>query len=225
MIIRRWSLYHSGELSIVGHHGEPVPHTFYRQDAEAEHLAMILPGLGYSCEMPLLYYPTELLLSLGADVLLVEYDYRQIWQEEGLSLPDKLSRVYADFYAAAGSALAQRDYVDFTVAGKSLGTFAITHLLEADLALRPQSCIYLTPLLANEQLKADVIRACPRKLFVVGTADRYYNPDLLAEVIEATDSDLLLVEGANHSLEFPGDVLGSMQTLEKVVRWIQDFLA
>lgn len=217
-------MYHSVELSMVGHRDEPVPHTFYRQDGEASHLAMILPGLGYSCHMPLLYYPTELLLSLGADVLLVEYDYRQAWQDESLSLPDKLARVYADVRAAAASALAQREYSDFTVVGKSLGTFAITHLLEADLALRPQSCIYLTPLLAYEQGKADVIRTCPRKLLVAGTADRYYNPEVLADVVDATSSELLLVEGGDHSLEYPGDAVRSIQTLEKIVRRIQDFL-
>ena len=51
--MRKSAMYHSVELSILGHHGVPVPHTFYRQDDDTEHLAMILPGLGYSCDMPL----------------------------------------------------------------------------------------------------------------------------------------------------------------------------
>jgi predicted alpha/beta-hydrolase family hydrolase len=218
-------MYHSVELSIVGHQDEPVPHTFYRQDGEAEHLAMILPGLGYTCDMPLLYYPTELLLSLGADVVLVEYDYRQPWKDDSLSLEEKLAHLYKDVSAAARAALAHREYATFTVVGKSLGTVAITHLLESELALKPQACIYLTPLLTNEQKESETIRACPRKLLVIGTADRYYNPDLLAEVVEATQSEVLLIEGADHSLEYPGDAVRSVQALETVVRKIHEFLS
>lgn len=213
------------ELSIVGHHGASVPHTLYRQDGDTGHLAMVLPGLRYSCDMPLLYYPTEILLALGADVLLVEYDYRQPWKDDTLSLEDKLAHLYDDVSAAARAALAQRDYATFTVIGKSLGTFAITHLLESGLALKPQACIYLTPLLVNEQKGSETIRACPRKLLVAGTADRYYNPDLLAEVVEATRSEVLLIEGADHSLEHPGDAVRSVQALERVVRRIEEFLS
>ena len=33
---------------------------------------MILPGLNYSCDMPLLYYSTEVMLAVGADVVLVK---------------------------------------------------------------------------------------------------------------------------------------------------------
>lgn len=60
------------------------------------------------------------------------------------------------------------------------------------------------------RLRADVIRTCPRKLFVAGTADRYYNSDLLAEVVEATRSEVLVIEGADHSLEHPGDAVRSV---------------
>jgi hypothetical protein len=218
-------MYRSGELSIFGHHDVPVPNTFYRQDEDTGHLAMILPGLRYSCDMPLLYYPTELFLTLGADVLLVEYDYGRTWEDANLALEEKLAHLYSDVYAAARIALAQRDYVALSVVGKSLGTYAITHLLESDLPLKPQACVYLTPLLANEQSKRETIRVCPRKLLVVGTADRYYNDTLLAEIIDATQSELLLVEGGDHSLEFPGDIVRSVQALEKVVRRIQEFLS
>jgi hypothetical protein len=218
-------MYRSVKLSILGHHDAPVPNTFYRQDDDTSHLAMILPGLGYSCDMPLLYYPTELLLTLGADVLLVEYDYRQTWRSGNLTLEEKLAHLYSDACAAARTALAQRDYDVFSVIGKSLGTYAITHLLESDLPLRPQSCVYLTPLLANERSKSETIRACPRKLLVVGTADRYYDAAILAEVVEATQSQILLVEGGDHSLEFPGDAVRSVQALEAIVRRIQEFLS
>ena len=217
-------MYHSMKLSITGYLDAPAPHTFYRQDGETRHLAMLLPGLGYSCDMPLLYYPTGLLLAMGADVLRVEYDYRQSWANQDLPLEEKLARLYADVRGAARIALNQREYTSFTIIGKSLGTYAITCLLQADLPLRPHSCVYLTPLLLDAVGKSEVIRACPQKLFIIGTADRYYDPTSFAQVVEATGGDALLIDGGDHSLEFRGDPVRSVQALEKVIRGIQEFL-
>src|SRR5215210_1072785 len=69
-------MYSSTTLDIRGHRGDAVPNTFFAQDSETHHLAVVFPGLGYTAHMPVLYYPRRLLLERGADVLLVEYDYR-----------------------------------------------------------------------------------------------------------------------------------------------------
>ncbi|MER3459557.1 MAG: hypothetical protein C4309_13855, partial [Chloroflexota bacterium] len=64
-------------LQISGYQGEPVPNTFFQHGGATDHIAIVLPGVRYTCPMPLLYYPTRLLLSMGADVLWVEYTYDQ----------------------------------------------------------------------------------------------------------------------------------------------------
>ena len=70
-------MYSSTTLDIRGHRGDAVPNTFFAQDSETHHLAFVFPRLGYTAHMmPVLYYP-RLLLERGADVLLVEYDYRE----------------------------------------------------------------------------------------------------------------------------------------------------
>ena len=56
-------------LPIAGYRDLPVPNTFVRQPGETDHLALVFPGYSYPCEMPALYYPVSLLLSLGADVV------------------------------------------------------------------------------------------------------------------------------------------------------------
>jgi hypothetical protein len=43
-------------LEIMGYRDERVPNTFFRNDEGTEQLAIILPGMGYTCHMPLLYY-------------------------------------------------------------------------------------------------------------------------------------------------------------------------
>jgi hypothetical protein len=73
-------------LKIAGCRGEPVPNTFFQQNGEVDHLAILFPGIGYSYQMPLLYYQTGLFLwSLNADVLWVEYAYNRA---DFQSMPD-----------------------------------------------------------------------------------------------------------------------------------------
>ena len=64
----------------------------------------------------------------------------------------------------------------------------------------------------------------PRSLFVIGTADQHYQPALLDEVCATTGGERLVAEGANHSLEIPGDVGASLAILERVVRGVAAFL-
>ena len=64
-------------LTINGYHGESVPNHLHRQETETDHLALVLPGFGYSCDMPLLYFTVNHLLEGGADVLQVEYQYNE----------------------------------------------------------------------------------------------------------------------------------------------------
>lgn len=210
-------------LPISGYENTPVPNTFQRQEANTGHLAILFPGLGYTCDMPLLYYPTEYLLSAGADVLQVKYDYQSIWRT--LSFQERFRRLQADALAAAGVALEQRAYKKITLIGKSLGTFAMGYLLESKILPYLPTCIFLTPLLQNEQRLSPIIRTCPRKLFVIGTADRAYNRKLLDEIIDTTQGEAIVIEDADHSLEFPGDPARSLNALQEVMQGVQKILS
>src|SRR5919201_1355743 len=97
-------------LAITGYRDEPVPHTFLRQDQAARHLAILLPGIGYTCAMPLLYYPARLLLARGADVLRVEYAYQRREDFTAAAPDEQGRRVVADVTAACHAVLAQREY-------------------------------------------------------------------------------------------------------------------
>jgi hypothetical protein len=50
-------------LDIAGYERATVPNTFIRQQDETARAALILPGLGYTAQMPLLFYVAELLLA------------------------------------------------------------------------------------------------------------------------------------------------------------------
>jgi predicted alpha/beta-hydrolase family hydrolase len=181
-----------------------VPNTFFRQETETNHLTMIFPGLNYSCDMPLLYYAAQIILEAGADVLQVKYDYTQAQPSGKVSpLSDRFGSLAEDVILITRIALEQREYKQLTVIGKSLGTLAIPILLQADLSLHPQTCIYLTPILQELVPPHDLIQTCPRNLFVIGTKDRYYDPELIKGFRTSQPDNFMIIEGVNHSLEFP----------------------
>lgn len=215
-------MYTMTSLAVSGYRGQPVPNSLIRQDGEADHLALLFPGIRYTAAMPLLHYSGRVLLALGADVVRVEYAYG--WSQEfAAASEDETDRwIAADARAAAEAALAQRAYRRVTLVGKSIGTLAMGHLLALP-ALQAAACVWLTPLLQYEGLRAQIKRGKQRSLFVIGTADRGYDPLTLSEAVEATGGQSLVVEGADHSLELPGSISHSLDVLKQVVQAVEAF--
>lgn len=211
-------------LPIAGYRDLPVPNTFVRQPGETDHLALILPGYAYPCEMPALYYPAALLLSLGADVLHVRYAYNENPDFRALPEPEQDAWLFADVAAATAAALAQRPYQRVTLVGKSLGTLAMGHLLATDSRLAGAYCVWLTPLLSDATLVAQMRQHCRRAFFVIGTADSEYDAATLAELRQATGGDALVVEGAHHGLEISDDLERSILVMRDLVAALRIFL-
>ena len=211
-------------LNIVGHRGRPVPNAFARQEGETRHLGVILPGLRYRSNMPALYYPALHLKALGADVLAVNYRYDE---EPGLeTMPDAERAAWwtADAAAAIDAALAHRRYERVTIIGKSLGTGTMAPLLADDGRLRTAEAVWLTPVLKKPGF-LDLLRRCPQRgLIVIGTADWYYDADILAD-LERQGLRVLVVPDVNHGLECPGDVVRSAEAMVEITRAIDRFLA
>jgi hypothetical protein len=217
-------MYSSTTLDIRGHRGQAVPNTFFAQDSETHHLAVVFPGLGYTAEMPVLYYPRRLLLDGGADALLVEYDYRG---RVGFRMPRDPERdrwFFDDVAAACAAGLGQRSYSGVALVGKSLGTLAMGYLLTKDARLSRARCVWLTPLLREDRLRAQMRRARGYSLFVIGTADSHYDPGYLDEVRFAPGNESLVIQGADHGLEIEGDTVGSIRAVEQTIRVMQRFL-
>ncbi|MGI8475762.1 MAG: hypothetical protein ACR2OO_05260, partial [Thermomicrobiales bacterium] len=87
-------------LPFAGFQGEVVPHQFLRQADASDHLAVLLPGMGYTCDMPLFYYAQNLLEDRGADLLRVEYAYGKRPEFRMLSAPEQARWLFGDVAAA-----------------------------------------------------------------------------------------------------------------------------
>jgi predicted alpha/beta-hydrolase family hydrolase len=211
-------------LNVTGYRDEAVPNTFLRQDGATDHLAILLPGIAYPCDLPLLYYPARLLAARGADVLRVEYAYNRRPDFAALSSAGQAEWLYADTAAACRAGLAQRAYRQITLVGKSLGTLAMGHLLGAVPDLAAARAVWLTPLLRLDHLRAQIAGWGGASLFVIGTADPHYDRDALAEAQAATNGSAVVVADADHSLEIAGDIVRSLQAMIEVVQALERFL-
>ena len=157
-------------------------------------------------------------------MLLVEYDYRE---QANLRMPRDPERdlwFFDDVAAACGAGLGQRPYTRVTLVGKSLGTLAMGYLLTEYTRLPQGRCVWLTPLLRDDRLRAQMRRARGPSLFVIGTADGHYDPAYLDEVRLASGGESVVIQGADHSLEIEGDTVGSIRAVEQIVRAMQQFL-
>ncbi len=209
-------------LRINGYRGDPVPNTFYRQDGEAKHLGIVLPGYRFSVDRAELYYAARILLEQGADVLRAEFAYYETGYAKA-SESEQYNWLAKDASAVGDAGLAQRPYEKVTLLGKSLGTLAVGRLL-GDRRFQGAACIWFTPMLTDEALVRQIEQVKPRSLFIMGTADPYYRPDVLKRLIAATGGHLTLIDGANHGLEVPGSIPASLEALNRIVKDLQDFL-
>ena len=217
-------MYSFRTLEIIGYGNQKVSNTLFRHQEATRQLAIVLPGIGYTCQMPLLYYPSRAAIALGMDVLWVEYNYINRPDYRALSAAEQKQWLFTDVEAASGIALAQRHYDAITLIGKSSGTLAISHLVSNDSRLASSRNVWLTPLLSDEMVRAE-IKSRQHALIALGTADPNYDSTYLTELKKTTRNEVFLVEGADHSMEIQGDVLKSVAILEKIMRSIQAFLS
>lgn len=209
-------------LDVVGYNNQPVPTTFLASANPAGHLGIILPGYRYPVEMPPLHYAGRVLLEQGADVLRVEYAYnRTDFMKQPENRQDEW--ISTDVSAACDAGLSQRTYEKITLVGKSLGTLAMGHLL-ADERFQEAVCIWFTPLLTLDWLRLRIEQTHPRSFFILGTADRFYQPDILKQLETVTKGHSLVIEGADHSLEIPGNIQKSIAALTQMVQELQEFI-
>ncbi len=217
-------MYSIETLTITGRHYGDVPNTFFRQKGATGHLAIFLPGLGYTSHMPVMYYPFLAFLSRGIDVLRAEYNYVKL--EDFMALPqdERRRQAAADATAIYATAIKQRRYDTVTFVGKSLGTVSMGHLITSVRSLPKLQCLWLTPVLKNELLLSQIKQVKHRALFVIGTADPYYDKGSLADLLRVTGGEGIVIEGADHSLEIDGDAIKSLQALERIMMGIEKFL-
>jgi len=63
-----------------------------------------------------------------------------------------------------------------------------------------------------------------RSLIAIGSADHHYDRALLDELHEAMNAELVVVAGADHGFDIPGDVTGSIEALGQAIKALDQFI-
>jgi len=177
-------------------------------------LAIIVPGVGYHTDKPLLYYAKKIAKAKDYEVIDLSYDLSSV---KGNIKDDDGNKEKA-FELAYEQTVAALSDVDFTkfdrvvFIGKSIGTvvaakYDMTYNLAAE-------HIVLTPVPETFEFLLN----CQGLVFH-GDADPWCDNELCNERCEELSLTYAVVPGANHSLE-TGDVQKDIQTIAKVMETI-----
>ncbi|MFC0188263.1 alpha/beta hydrolase [Fictibacillus aquaticus] len=203
---------------IKGYNEMNVPYTLLSKNENASTLAIMLPGLGYTTEGPLFHYSTGMFLNDGHDVLQVNYQYFDEAYDE-FSVEELDKAIEFDSEIVVASVLEERSYENFYLIGKSIGTIAMSSLLKKDV-FHDAKAVWLTPLL-NVASVYQAIKESPQKgLCLIGSQDRHYSAEKYYETASNEHITFRLIEGADHSLEYPGKTLESLTLLNQLFKHI-----
>jgi hypothetical protein len=181
--------------------GEAVLH-----EGDPRRCAVVLPGVRYFSQAPLLWFAREAAQARGWSVL--ELSERTPADEE----PFAWMRNRAERALGAVS-----DAGALAVIGKSLGSAAAPLVAERGLP-----AVWLTPLLVRPEVVAAMVSSSAPALLVGSTAD----PTWANGELPGGDSiEVLEFEGLDHSLQVEGDPLASLDVLRQVTERVGTFLA
>ena len=170
--------------------------------------ALVLPGMGYSAEYPLLFWASTALVQAGWRVFVVD------WDTSDLDLPEDMGagQAFVDDVFEEGCDALEGAAPELLVA-KSLGTLAATSALECGCGL-----VAMTPILAGPSPATYPVDDTGRVLAVGGTADPLWDGVRARRL----GWEVLEVEGGDHSLQVRGDWRTSLRVVETVTSAVQD---
>lgn len=195
----------------------PVPNSFWSKGSDT--LLVMLPGLGYTNDMPIMFYLHQLATTHDYDVLQVNYDYRSVPRDT--SAEDWSARMLGDVQPAIEAALAKGNYKHVILAGKSIGTRVMATLLNSGFD-KATAYIWLTPLFVAEPIRQIAMNNSPA-IAVFGDADYAVANVDLAEIAKS-GMRLVIQPGGDHGMQIPGDVPQSINDLANAMKEIDTWL-
>ena len=184
---------------------------------EGRKIAVLFPGIGYSCDRSLLYFSGKLAAADGYEILTVPY---KDFPSGVKGNREKMVRSFEMAMEQTEEILTSVDWTDFceiVFIAKSIGTIVSSaYAKQHGLSVRQ---VLFTPL-------SDTFRftdaGCDAVAFH-GTADPWAKTDEIRTACEENGIPLHLTDDANHSLE-TGDVMTDLDTLTGVMRAVKRFL-
>lgn len=181
-------------------------------------LAVLFPGVGYTCTKPLLYYTASAAKDHGYEILKLDYGqdihtFRGRTQEDlepvgKLALKRTLRQLNDIRFA---------DYDKIIFISKSIGT-VIACEAEKQLQLTGKVQHFLmTPIPTTIPYLKNV-----NGIFFSGTADPYIPESTVRKAAKCYPAKTGgIFEGCNHSLERPGNTIGNLKNLQQIIECLE----
>lgn len=178
-------------------------------------IAVLFPGIGYTCDKPLLYYAGKIALANGYEIIKVEYsDFPSgIKRNE-----EKMEEAFQCGLRQAEDILSQicwEEYEDILFISKSIGT-VISAAFAREHQLKVKNILF-TP------LRQTFLFADKESIVFHGTADPWADTTDITEGCKKLNLPFVLTEKGNHSLE-TGEILKDLENLEKVMTRVNEFI-
>jgi alpha/beta superfamily hydrolase len=206
---------------IKGYGDIDVPYTVLSQGGKAEGIAILLPGLGYTVQAPLLHYSTGIYLNKGYDVLHINYQYTNT-DYERFSTEEIDDALKQDVNTVIHHILQQKNYLNIHLVAKSFGTIALSGESGREY-LQHAKFIWLTPLLKEDDVFQAMLDSRQEGLCIIGDEDRHYDEARFNKLKGNHRLHMHLIKGANHSLEHDFQVLDSISTHKEIMSIINAF--
>jgi len=194
--------------------GPPSPRPADRAERVPDRIALLLPGLHYTTERPLLHFARAVFLRHRWTTREIRWPERPP-QREGQDLPIWFARLGSFVQAQVSRILDQETASEIALVGKSMGAFAAA--VAADRSLPG---IWLTPILRDSQLPADLRRTAAPFLLVGGTADPSWDP----EIARSFGQPWYEAHDADHGMETVDDPVNSAEVLRHVTIAMNTFV-
>lgn len=195
-----------------------IPFRLIEQKEETNNLVIVLPGAGYTTQAPLLHFTTGLFYNKGFDVLHINYSFSR--QEMTVLNEGDFAR---DVLLAIDNAIKDKIYSNFYVVAKSIGTKALSYLLDNTM-LKDAKVVWLTPLLQNDVVFNAMVNGVNKGLCIFGEKDSFCFIEERFEKLKNNRNLILkVIVGGNHSLELDKDPIKSIEILKSVISDIDEF--
>jgi hypothetical protein len=199
-------------LALKAHDGRPLPHSFYEGDGAG--LLVVLPGLHYGPDGPVLYLLSKHLQGAGWDLLGLTYAF-----QAAMSFPwtDHVGETISECGAALGEALRHRDYPRVGIVGKSLGTIVLAQLCLQGVVPDTTCVAYLTPPMGNPAFDPAFVETRQPAYVAIGTRDSFYDAAAVKTLADQRPSYMRILPEADHGLDVSGDLAATLRVVGQVV--------
>lgn len=212
------------KLPIIGHTGEPLDNQFWQADPPMGALAILLSGLNYTMDMPVMFFPRQLLLWRNVDVLNLNPAARSTEFQSAAEV-DQLTWLQNDIQAGLKVGLEQGKYQQLILVGKSIGSLAIALGADFSQSVLPTALVWLTPLYRYDIVVQAAMQATGPQVHICGGADSTFKLDRLQQILTAKpDASAYIAEGANHNLEVPGNEQATFAGFSEAMLFLGKFL-